>query len=613
MECSVVNNKNRERPERMNSFTDGARPQIVGFREMLPLIRPYRLHLVVALAIGIAGTAAAAAQPVVVARIVDAFSGEFPLNLAVVLIVLLLASAAFTALRQLIMQRAGERFAFDTRDRLVRHIYAMPMSRLDRRNRADLVSRVTTDVSQIREILTSGLVELISAGVTVLVSIVMMAFIDPVLLGLAVATVAIIVFSVYAIGRKTRPAGLRLQESIGELASSVSCALGAMKTIRASRSIGREADASVSFARKALNAGLSVAGLRAIIQAFSGTSVQVLLIIVIGVGALRVSSGILSTGEMSAFIMYLMLMAAPLAMFGGIIAMLGEAFGALARILDVEAEVRERDVLDPEKAGKQFAGDDEAFRLEQVSFEYDSSPGGGVEAALRDVSAVIPKGKVTAIVGPSGAGKSTLFALLERFYEPTSGRILFSGEDVQGLSRDALRSEIAYVDQESVVLSGSIRDNIQLAAPRATDGLCAQSLVQVGLAQDYDDALRILDDEVGELGARLSGGERQRLAIARALVAEASILLLDEITSNLDSRNEALVKDLLLSTDGSRTVLVIAHRFSTVVSADLILVMDAGRLIAQGTHAQLLDGSELYRELAEKQFVVPGSIVPSDS
>jgi len=598
-------------PSTLTPNIQGApQPRIVGFRDTIPLLRPYRGRLILAFVVGLVATAAAAAQPVVVTSIVDAFTGTLPVASALLLISLLLASAVFTAMRQLIMQRAGERFAFDTRQRIIGHIYAMPIDKLERRDRADLVSRVTTDVSQIREIFTSGLVELACSGVTVIVSVVMMAIIDPTLLGLVVTAIAVILVSIFLLGRRTRPAGLRLQDALGRLAGAVSRTLGAMKTIRASRSIERETDASAAVATEALRAGLSVAGLRAVVQTFGGISVQLLLIVVIGAGALRVSAGAISTGELSAFIMYLMLMAAPMAMFGGIISTLGEAFGALSRILDIEAEPTEPDVEWPEIGTPRISDrypipSTALFLLDDVSFSYPltalESP--QVAPALVHTSLAIREGEITAIVGPSGAGKTTLFALLERFYEPRAGRILFHGQDVRTLSRDDLRSQIAYVDQDAAVLSGSVRDNILLAAPMASDGRCAEALLQVKLAPDFASALRLLNHEVGESGSRLSGGERQRLAIARAIVAETPVLLLDEITSNLDSRSEAVVQDVLLCADRSRTVVVIAHRFSTVVSADVIIVLDQGRVVAEGSHATLMAESPLYRELAALQFV----------
>jgi ATP-binding cassette subfamily B protein len=458
-------------------------------------------------------------------------------------------------------------------------------------------------VTKTRDILKSGLVDLAGRPLTVQGCLVMIAVIDPVLLGLSVAVVVIVLVSLVLIARRTGPAGLRHQEAIGELAGSVSRALGSMKTIRATRSTALESLTTVDSARRALTAGLSIAGLKAVVESFSGVALQVLLVVVIGTGGLRVASGSLSTGELSAFTMYLLLMAAPLALVGGIISMLSEALGALSRILEIERLPVERDV---EKQVMVTPTEKTApgcvFEFKDVYFSYDDALGSDSPVALDGVTLSIEEGATTAIVGPSGAGKSTVIALLERFYEPSAGRILFYGRDVQELSRDTLRSQLSYVDQESVALSGTIGQNLRLGASSATDDECAEALVQVGLAANVEAGLALLGHEVGELGSRLSGGERQRLAIARAYLADSPIFLLDEITSNLDSRNEALVQQLILRSAVPRTVVVIAHRFSTVLNADRIIVLDQGRVAATGTHSELLRRSSLYAELAQHQL-----------
>lgn len=578
--------------------------EVVGFRETFTVLTPYRRSLIAAFFVGLLATGTAALQPLVVSAIVDGFSQTIPVELALAMIALLLITGALGAVRQLILQREGERFAFDTRERLVKHLYSLPMHELERRDRGDLVARVSNDVTQTRDILTSGLVDLAGAAVTILLSLAMMAIIDPVLLGLSVAVVAIILVSLVLIARRTGPAGLRHQEAIGELAGSLSRALGSMKTIRATRSTAPENDATVNHARRALKAGLSIARLKAVVESFSGISLQALLVVVIGTGGLRVASGSLSTGELSAFTMYLLLMAAPLALVGGIVSMLGEALGALSRIREIEELPAERDVEKPAAMTPILrTAPGCVFEFKDVYFSYDdNTTGSNSPTALNGVTLSIEEGTTTAIVGPSGAGKSTMIALLERFYEPSAGRILFYGRDVQELSRDALRSQISYVDQESLALSGTMCQNLRLGAPDATDDQCAEALVRVGLAVNVEAGRALLDHEVGELGSKLSGGERQRLAIARAYLSNSPIFLLDEITSNLDSRNEALVQQLILRSSVPRTVVVIAHRFSTVLNADKIIVLDQGRVTATGTHSELLRRSSLYAELAKHQL-----------
>ncbi len=577
-----------------------AAPPVAGFREAFSLLRPYRRSMLLAFGLGLATTVVAAVQPLVVSSAVDDFAGSLPVLPIVTLFVLLVAGALLNGVQQLVLQRSGERFAFDTREGLIRHIYALPIGVLERRDRADLVTRVTSDVGHLRAILSSGLVELATSLIAVVVSIVMMALIDWLLLALTALAIGAVLVMVVLIGRHTGPAGLRMQNALGDLAGAVSRALGSMRTIRATVSTTREADAAVARARVALHEGYTAAKLRAAIQTFTGVTVQLLLIVVIAVGALRVAAGSLTIGQLSAFIMYLMLMIAPITLFAGTFAMLGEAFGALSRVMAIQALAPEPDV-DPGEARPvpaRTAG--HCFELRGVSFRY---PGDDDRWALRDVDLTLPEGRTTAVVGPSGAGKSTLFALLERFYEPTDGRLLFRGEDVRRLPREQLRSRLAYVEQDAPALSGTVRDNLLLGAHTATDEECVDALRRVNLLVPTDSGAELLDTQVGEGGELLSGGERQRLAIARAFLADAPVLLLDEVTSNLDSNNEKIIQDLIRTKTGRQSIVVIAHRLSTVVAADVIVVVENGRVVAQGTHQELLRSSPLYRELAHNQLL----------
>ncbi|MFI7536877.1 ABC transporter ATP-binding protein [Streptosporangium sp. NPDC049376] len=578
-----------------------AAPQVAGFRQALALLRPYRPSMVVAFAFGAASTVLAALQPLLVSSTVDGFAGGVPYGALGLMFALLVASATLNGLEQYVLQRSGERFAFDTRQRLIRHVYRLPIGVLERRERGDLVSRITTDVSQTRSILSSGLVELATSLITVLVSIVMMALIDWVLLALAALAIFVVIVAIYLIGRRTRPAGLRAQNAVGDLATVVTRALGAIRTIRATVSTTREADSAVERAREALDAGFAVARLRAVVQTFSGVAVQLLLVAVVAAGAIRVAAGSLTIGQLSAFIMYLLLMATPITVFGGLVSLLGEAFGSLTRIMEIQAMEPETDTPLTALPARTAPGEP-VFTLRDVSFRYPrrTENGSDDEAwALRNVTLDFPGGRTTAVVGPSGAGKSTLFALLERFHDVTEGEIGFLGEDVRRLSRDELRGQISYVEQDAPALSGTVRDNLLLGAHTASRERCLEALRRVNLPATDD----FLDAQVGEVGVLLSGGERQRLAIARAFLADAPILLLDEVTSNLDSNNEKVVQDVLRAKDGTQSIIVIAHRLSTVVAADSIIVMENGRVVAQGRHEELLRISPLYRELAHNQLL----------
>jgi ATP-binding cassette subfamily B protein/ATP-binding cassette subfamily C protein len=328
--------------------------------------------------------------------------------------------------------------------------------------------------------------------------------------------------------------------------------------------------------------------------------VQGSFVLVLGIGGARVASGSISVADLVAFILYLFLLVMPLARALHAYTVLQTGLGALQRIEDVL-------VLSPETASDKPAGPVEigpgaAIEFDRVSFAYaDGTP------VLHEVSFTVPAGTRTALVGPSGAGKSTILALTERFYEVSDGTIRAGGADIRDLPREELRRRLGYVEQEAPVLAGTLRENLLLTAPDATDAELLAVVAAVNLTPIVDRAPLGLGSQVGEAGVLLSGGERQRLAIARALLAAPPILLLDEPTSNLDARNEAALREAIDAVADDRTLVVVAHRLSTVVSADQIVVLDNGRVVATGRHDELLTSSPLYRELAAHQFLGAGA------
>jgi ATP-binding cassette subfamily C protein len=352
-------------------------------------------------------------------------------------------------------------------------------------------------------------------------------------------------------------------------------------------------------AANAWQAGVRAAKWEALAGNTAGLAIQVSFIVVLGLGGARVASGAIDVGTLIAFLLYLYYLLPPMQELIGAASQYQVGAVAVARIRQAEQLPAEPASAPAELPQPGAAPTAVAF--EQVHFRYRPE----LPEAHRGLSFTVPPRGMTAFVGPSGAGKTTVFSLIERFYQADSGRVLVDGRDVTDWPLAELRAAIGYVEQDAPVLSGTLRENLLLGAPNASDHELAQVLRTTrldGQVARLPDGLNTL---VGHRGTRLSGGERQRVAIARALLRHPRLLLLDEATSQLDAVNEAALRDTIADAANTTTVLVVAHRLSTVTMADRIVVLDAGRVRAVGTHAQLLGTDPLYAELAATQFLVP--------
>jgi ABC-type multidrug transport system fused ATPase/permease subunit len=322
---------------------------------------------------------------------------------------------------------------------------------------------------------------------------------------------------------------------------------------------------------------------------------------VLGFGGLRVATGATTIASLVTFVILLFFMVGPLiSAFGAYTSIMG-ALGALARI----QEIMVLDEEEPTPVGDhRLAKNKSAIEFKSVEFHYQEDEDEEPQPILKGISFKVERGSRVALVGPSGAGKSTVFSLIERFYEPTGGKIMLDGQDVTEFSRKSLREQLGYVEQDAPVLAGTIRDNLLLGRADATDEELVEVLGQVNLKEVLGRDTKGLDAQVGEDGIMLSGGERQRLAIARALLAKPPILLLDESTSALDGPNEQRMREAIDAVAQDRTLLVIAHRLSTVVDSDQIIVLEHGRILGVGTHSELVKSTPLYAELAKHQLLV---------
>jgi ABC-type multidrug transport system fused ATPase/permease subunit len=559
--------------------------------------------------LSLVSAAAALAQPALVGQVIGAVgSGGAVLPGVLALVVVLVAASVLGAGQQYLLQRTAEGVVLSTRRLLTDRLLRLPVAEYDRRRTGDLMSRVGSDTTLLRATVTSGVVELAGSVVVGVGALVAMALVDAWLLLVTVVAVGVGVTTAVLASRRVRTLSRQAQEQVGAMSAAVERALSAVRTIRASGATEREVATVGVSAERAFTAGVQVARLQALVSPLGSIAVQGAFLAVLGLGGYRVATGSIAVADLVSFILYLFLLVMPLGQLIGSYTQLQTGLGALARVQEVLAlEPEHDDVPERPAAGGAVAvlrtpraGDPvPLLELDGVGFGYpDGTP------VLRGVSFAVPAGSRTALVGPSGAGKSTVLALVEGFYPLLEGTVRWAGTDVRELPRAALRARMGYVEQEAPVLAGTVRENLLLAAPDVGDDRLWQALADVGLTGVVRRSPRGLDVAVGDDGVLLSGGERQRLAIARSLLARPALLLLDEPTASLDARNEGLLRDTLAAASADRALLVVAHRLSTVIDSDQIVVLDGGRVVAVGTHGELVDSSPLYRELATAQLLV---------
>jgi ATP-binding cassette subfamily B protein len=575
------------------------------FSQLTPYLFEHKAALVVAVVLSLIGAVVSLAQPLVVGQVITAVqNGEDVGQLALILVLVIFGAGIASGFMYYVLAKAGEGVVLSARNKLAVRLLKLPILEYDLRRTGDLVSRVGSDTTLLRAVLTQGLIDA-AGGVLIFVgAIIAMAFIDPFLLLLTLAMISVAVASIVVSARQIRSATTKAQQRVGDMAASVERALSAVRTIRAARAESRETEGISKDANEAYVQGVKIAKINALISPIAGVASNAAFIVVLGVGGYRVAAGETSVANLVTFILLMFLMIRPLGQAFGAYSSVMSALGALARIEEILQLPLEETAKESAQTTKPKKTQN-AIEFKKVSFAYPAAEAHrDGKLVLDSVSFKIKTGDRVALVGPSGAGKSTVFSLIERFYEPTSGEILLDGIPVRELARDTLRAQIGYVEQDAPVLAGSLRENLLIGSPNATDKELKFVLGEVNLTGVLKRDKRGLDAEVGEAGIMLSGGERQRLAIARTLLAAPPILILDEATSALDGLNEQHMREAIDAVAQGRTMVVIAHRLSTVVDSDLIIVLDQGKVVGSGTHSQLVKSTPLYKQLAKHQLLV---------
>jgi ATP-binding cassette subfamily B protein len=564
------------------------------FWRLLGFLRPYRRAVIGSLVFAWAAMGLTVAIPWLVGRTVNAVqAGHRPqiLPLAAAIIGAGVLRLGLTVVRRLIAGKVSLAVEYDLRNRIYSHLQALELAFFDAQQTGQLMSRATVDLQSIRFFLGYGLIFITQNILTILLAAAVMVAMKPGLALLALAPVPVVVLTATRYGRQSRPALQEVQQRIAELTAEAEENVSGIRIVKAfareqhqlarfRRSVARVFDQSVYSTR-----------LRAFYTPVLAFLPNLGLAVVLFVGGRQVINGSLSLGGFTAFYTYLLMLALPMRMLGISLGMSQRAVASgnrLFQILDREPRVTSPPGAPPlpEGGGR--------VELRGVTLRYD-----GASPALEDVDLDVAAGRTVALVGPTGSGKTSLVALIARLYDASQGSVLVDGADVRGVELRSLRSRIAFVADDSFLFSATVAENIAYARPDAS----REEIVTAARRAQADGFIGELpegyDTVVGERGLTLSGGQRQRVAIARALLADPRILILDDATSSVDARTEALIKRGLREAMAGRTTFIVAHRMSTISLADEIVVMDAGRVVDRGTHEELLGRCALYAEIAE--------------
>ena len=564
------------------------------FWRLLGFLRPYRRGVIVSFVLAAFAMGAGVLIPYLVGRTVDEIDNGgvnlWPLAIAV-------AAAgvfrlAFSVSRRLVAGRVSLGVEYDLRNRMYRHLHSLELGFFDGQQTGQLMSRSTVDLQSVRFFLGYGLIFIVQSALTILIAAGVMLAVDPLLALVALAPMPFVVWVAFRYGRRNRPASQEVQQRIAELTADAEENISGVRVVKAFAQEERQLARFRRSVARVFDQSMVSTRLRAFYSPFIGFLPQLGLAALLFVGGRQAINGTLEVGEFVAFYGYVLLLISPVRMLGMALGMAQRAVASGARVFEILD--REPGLVSPPGAPALPPGGGRV-ELRGVSFGY-----GEGEPVLRDVDLTVEPGRTVALVGPTGSGKSSLVMLIPRLYDVDEGALLVDGADVRDIDAASLRRDVAVVSDDAFLFSASLRDNIAYADPDASEEQVVAAARRAGLLELLDDLPDGLDTLVGERGLTLSGGQRQRVAIARALLAEPRILILDDATSSVDATTESRIKAALREVMEGRTTFVIAHRLSTIALADDVVVLERGEIVARGTHGELLDDSELYREIAEK-------------
>lgn len=561
--------------------------------------RPHWRTVALGLALALVGSATGLASPMVTKWVLDTLAGSGSLSAPILVLVgLLIVGSAISLWQWVLLGTLAERIVLDVRSTMVRRFLGARVGEITSRSTGELITRVTSDTVLLREAASSSFVGLVNGAIMLVGSLVLMGVLDLPLLGTTMVAVVIVVILFVILMPGIAKAQEEAQASVGRLGGTLESALTAIRTVKASRAEDRQAEQVLVDAEESARHSVRAVRRTALAWVIAWSGIQLAIIVILGFGAWRVSEGALEVSSLIAFLLYAFGMIGPITEISQNLTTLQSGLAAAGRIRDVSDMHLEADVAtaSPQRdlpATPAPVLEDAVIQFQEVSVSY----GADLEPAVRDISLAIPARGHIAIVGPSGAGKTTLFSLMLRFIEPDMGVIRFRDRAFTSLTHHQVRRHLAYVEQETPVVPGTIRENLAFTHPDATEDEMWAAIREIRL----EDKIRSLPDglDTSLATSDVSGGQRQRIALARAILRTPDVLLLDEATAQVDGVTESAIQAVIRDRSTRGTVVTIAHRLSTVIDADRIIVLDAGRIRAQGTHRDLLESDTLYRSLVE--------------
>jgi ATP-binding cassette subfamily B protein len=588
-------------PSPQSGTEERAKSKRIGsLQALVPFILPYKVILVAAGLALVTTAVVSLTLPLAVRRVVDGFETESAelldkYFLAALAIAGLLALG--TGLRYYLVTRLGERVVADIRKAVFDRMIGMSPSFYEKIMTGEVLSRITTDTTLLLSVISSSVSIALRNLLILIGGMGLMLITSPKLAGLVLLIVPVIVVPIVVLGRRLRVLSRENQDWIAESSGNASEALLSVQTVQAFTHERPSAAAFDRVTERSFGSAKKRIATRAVMTVIVISLVFTGIVGVLWVGARDVRAEIMTIGELIQFLIYAIMVAGSVGALSEIWGELQRAAGATERLVEL---LDTADAVDDPAAPVALPqGGRGAIAFDAVRFSYPTRP---EDAALDGVNFTIKPGETVALVGPSGAGKTTIFQMLLRFYDPTSGRVTLDGTDLRDMAREEFRAAMALVPQDPVIFADSARENIRFGRPGATDAE-VEAAAKAAAAHDFLSALpQGYDTYVGERGLMLSGGQKQRIAIARAILRDAPILLLDEATSALDAESERAVQEAVAALSQDRTTLIVAHRLATVKQADRILVFEAGKIVAEGTHDSLVAQGGLYARLARLQF-----------